>query len=143
MSALIIFIIIWLGSGMITLTVLTVNHIKYENYISIANILAAIGVLLAGVIGLISLIVVGFQILGDKKIIILGCIEGNQNWPDDMADAILVQEQSMIEELEALKRISIDRISQKIEVEEKLKGWGYIEKIKDYKEIIEILENEE
>jgi len=69
MSALIIFIIIWLGSGMITLTVLTVNHIKYENYISIANILAAIGVLLAGVIGLISLIVVGFQILGDKKII--------------------------------------------------------------------------
>ena len=69
MSALIIFIIIWLGSGMITLTVLTVNHIKYENYISIANILAAIGVLLAGVIGLISLIVVGFQILSDKKII--------------------------------------------------------------------------
>jgi len=69
MSALIIFIIIWLGSGMITLTILIVNHIKYENYISIANILAAIGVLLAGVIGLISLIVVGFQILGDKKII--------------------------------------------------------------------------
>jgi len=69
MSALIIFIIIWLGSGMITLTILIVNHIKYENYISIANILAAIGVLLAGVIGLISLIVVGFQILSDKKII--------------------------------------------------------------------------
>jgi len=79
----------------------------------------------------------------ELKIIILGCIEGNQNWPDDMVDAILAQEQSMIEELEALKRISIDRISQKIKVEEKLKGWGYIEKIKDYKEIIEILENEE
>ena len=77
------------------------------------------------------------------KNIILGCIEGNQNWPDDMVDAILAQEQSMIEELEALKRISIDRISQKIEVEEKLKGWGYTEKIKGYKEIIEILENEE
>ena len=77
------------------------------------------------------------------KNIILGCIEGNQNWPDDMTDAIIAQEQSMIEELEALKRISIDRISQKIKVEEKLKGWGYIEKIKDYKEIIEILENEE
>jgi hypothetical protein len=79
----------------------------------------------------------------ELKIIILGCIEGNQNWPDDMVDAILAQEQSMIEELEALKRISIDKISQKIKVEEKLKGWGYIEKIKDYKEIIEILENEE
>ncbi len=79
----------------------------------------------------------------ELKIIILGCIEGNQNWPDDMVDAILAQEQSMIEELEALKRISIDKISQKIKVEEKLKGWGYIEKIKDYKEIIKILENKE
>jgi hypothetical protein len=79
----------------------------------------------------------------ELKIIILGCIEGNQNWPDDMVDAILAQEQSMIEELEALKRISIDKISQKIKVEEKLKGWGYTEKIKGYKEIIKILENKE
>jgi hypothetical protein len=39
----------------------------------------------------------------ELKIIILGCIEGNQNWPDDMVDAILAQEQSMIEELETDK----------------------------------------
>ena len=66
-------------------------------------------------------------------------------------DEIISQEQSMIEKLEAdkaelleaLKRISIDKISQKIKVEEKLKGWGYTEKIKGYKEIIKILENKE
>jgi len=60
-----------------------------------------------------------------------------------MIDDIIRQEQAMIEELEALKRISIDKISQKIKVEEKLKGWGYTEKIKGYKEIIKILENKE
>jgi hypothetical protein len=35
------------------------------------------------------------------KTIILGCIEGNQDWPDDMTNAILAQEQSMIAKLEA------------------------------------------
>lgn len=69
MSALTIFIIIWMCCGMITLTVLTVNHVKYENYISVANILAAIVILFTGVLGLISLIAVGLQILSDKKII--------------------------------------------------------------------------
>jgi hypothetical protein len=37
------------------------------------------------------------------KTIILGCVEGNQDWPDDMADAIITQEQSMIDKLEADK----------------------------------------
>lgn len=69
MSALTIFIIIWMCCGMITLTVLTVNYVKYENYISVANILAAIVILFTGVLGLISLIAVGLQILSDKKII--------------------------------------------------------------------------
>jgi len=44
------------------------------------------------------------------KTIILGCIEGNQDWPDDMADAIIAQEQSMIEKLEAQRELMLEAL---------------------------------
>ncbi|MCK9282440.1 MAG: hypothetical protein M0P71_17635 [Melioribacteraceae bacterium] len=53
------------------------------------------------------------------KTIILGCIEGNQDWPDDMADTIITQEQSMIEKLEADKAEILQALK------EWRKDWNY------------------